>query len=682
MNNNSLAKVLLVLSLMLIGRVEAQNTLEAMNIKEAKAEPNKPGQLAILSTKTNLANGQLNGGLAPREIIASELKSSSTLMKREFGILNDTYDAKNGTLQAVLEQSELRPSIPKILGYQTYGTLPAPSEMGVDDEILKTSMAMYQPIHRLQLDFLNDKQARDRYLAQGLTTRGVLLLAMGFLDLTLGSGLKDGQQQTDMNATQELLQQVNWSLERLASPDRAQVFKDTDEKLEACLEIAINQNVAKEQITGLTRKRVNFTCDKNKCGDKPSGSDPYATYNTSNPEEMGNGSYAYCVCCATSETKLNGLGEDNSVTPQGINGADANTWSLVDRAFYGVSKQDQRTRGQSGDALKEFVDIFKDLFGDYLLKEETDGGEKFISSRYATPQVSIQKFVALHKNRCHNTGGFEPKSDLSGSSSADCQLKDEDRFGIKYGICPSIMKIAAKWDQTLEGNPDGEFPRYMAEASMGQPIYGAVMDSIMTMVSNSTNKIEENKESLKVASTIEAFCNTSAVSAVVRHIAFYKNIVNDVLVYNTVISQRDKALVGQLIDRYFEAVRLADLDEQSKFRAYAITQGLNMNRDRQNLQALSSASQAQSNLIANTTNATSLTGFTSSGLFTGNGGAGGGTGGGTGGLARTNGLGFASNLDGKARELMEKSEREALKRDPLKNGALARYAKSIGKSLE
>jgi len=209
---------------------------------------------------------------------------------------------------------------------------------------------------------------------------------------------------------------------------------------------------------------------------------------------------------------------------------------------------------------------------------------------------------------------------------------------------------------------------------MGQPLYGAIVEGILSMVSNTSKELLPADAALETASIIEAFCNASATSSVVRHMAFYKNLMNDSIIYNTVITQREKAILNQLIDRYFEAVRLADLDEQSKYRVYAVTQGIGMNRDKGLLMSMAGASQAQANLIANTTNASNLTSFVSSGLITGNGG-------GNGGTARTR-IDIASRLTGKGAELMRKSEAEAAQYDPLNNGVIGRYAKSIGKTVQ
>ncbi len=122
--------------------------------------------------------------------------------------------------------------------------------LGVDDEIMKTSMAIYQPVHYMNDDFTNSETMRDAYLNRFSSTFGVAKLTLDFLDKTVGSGLTAVQMHADQNTIQNLLKQISWSQARVANPDRDHLYIDTDEKVEACM-------------GGNYTNRVNF--DENKC---------------------------------------------------------------------------------------------------------------------------------------------------------------------------------------------------------------------------------------------------------------------------------------------------------------------------------------------------------------------------------------------------------------------------------
>ena len=167
------------------------------------------------------------------------------------------------------EEGGNRPSLGKIYGYQTHEDIPDPQNLGVDDEVMKTAMAVYQPLRRMRADTLNDTNERDAYLDSALTLKGVSVMAMGFLDKTLGAGLTAVDQQANAAISNQLLKQVNWTTTRLANDDRSQVMRDVDEKIEECLVSAFELGSPENSAAQLFRERVQYECSS-ECGENPS----------------------------------------------------------------------------------------------------------------------------------------------------------------------------------------------------------------------------------------------------------------------------------------------------------------------------------------------------------------------------------------------------------------------------
>lgn len=107
--------------------------------------------------------------------------------------------------------------------------------LGVDDELSKATMAVYQPLHQMADEFSMDKRATDQHFALFNTIRGIAVLTLSYLDKTVAAGLATTQQQVDEHVTQSLLKQIAWTSSRLANPNKSQLYVDTDEKVEACM---------------------------------------------------------------------------------------------------------------------------------------------------------------------------------------------------------------------------------------------------------------------------------------------------------------------------------------------------------------------------------------------------------------------------------------------------------------
>ena len=663
----------------------------AAQVAQALSVPQNPvsqsgsgGSLPVTAGAAELWGDEIaSGANGERERKLAKYNDTSARLVHKFGaIIMDPRMASNNlpdmslsdggggsTARTKISSTGNRRELSKWLGYTNWKELPKSDKIGVDDEILKTSMAIYQPTERLDLDFLNGKRARDRYLDQAKTLRGVTTLAMGFLDKTLGAGLHDIQQQADASTANHLLKQVGWSLERLASPERAQAFKDTDEKLEACLEYSLARGAPQQQINQTTRKRVEFTCSQS-CGQAPSSQNQYRPKSQqTDVSRQGNGTYEYCECCASTADDLNKLAEDER-TPVALNNANGRMWSLVERAFYGVSTNSVASNGSMGQVMKDFVETYKLLFGDVVMKKEAAQGgntEPHLMLVTQASKISIATFTALHKNRCYTDDSPSPMKTLS--EKADCNIQDEQKFKIKYGVCPALMSILDRFDQISQGNAGDDLSQEMAEASMGAPITADLLRSFIAKHSIAENKIAKGQERLEAATAIESFCDASAVAGVTRQLALIKKLTSDMMVLNNQISLRDKVMVNQLLEKYFDALRLAQVDEQSKYLANSVATGLSLSKDRAIQASQASAEAAYAADANNSDMKGAFSSLLAGNLITGSGG---------GGQTSRVKSDVADVFGSSGREIISKAISDIPKNDPIDNGITAPLRGLVG----
>ena len=565
-----------------------------------------------------------------------------------------------------------RPSLPQTLGYKGKNIIiPQASSIGVDDEFLKTAIATYQPIRRLHKDFLEDENSKQDYLDQAKSLRGVTLMAMGFLDKSLGSSLYATQQQADQSTIQHLLKQISWTTNKLANPDRSQGYKDTDEKLEACLEVAIGIGFAIKKVdvdegAPITRTRAYFDCPQ-QCGEPPKQKDNYEGTGSKNLK-AGNGSYAYCVCCAESVDTMNRLA-DGPRTPQELDPSitSKELWTLAERAFFGVTT-DQQLVAPTKLALIESLKMFKRIYGDIVMKSEPgESRKKNFHYTYQTPAWSPHTLTALYKNRCWNDGSGEPKSDLHRQGT--CQgSEDISSFGIRYGICPSLIKILGVWDRIKDGSYAGgglgDFPKWWAEASSGHELNGRQIDQFLTLNGSTRSKIAKEDINLVTARVIEAFCDSSSIAALARLHARFKAHVMDFMILNQTVTAQEKSYLMALMDRYTQYISLAEVDTSARYSVEALLNGTSMNYDR--LQMANMGSQSNAMLSNAEQSQEQVVGFLQSGHLQQ--GIGGGTGG-VGGIARTSPTEIVNSVkslygDAAAREVAL-GEKEKLDSDPI-----------------
>ena len=484
-------------------------------------------------------------------------------------------------------------------------------------------MAVYQPLPRIENDFLEDKTLRDHYLDGAKTLRGVTIMAMGFLDKTLGSGLHMIQTEADNFVQNHLLKQISWTTTRLANPNREVVFRDTDEKLEACLEIALVDKVAKSDVKGKTRERVHFQC-KETCGKAP---EHKHDYRTDDGKESGNGSYSYCVCCAETDDDVNKLGEDGERKPIALPQETNRIWTLWERLVWGVMHQSKK--GEHKDKVDKLVDELAMLYGDYTVKKHGGsggggggGGEPYFTYTYQMPKVSPRRFVALYKNRCYHSSNGTPDRDLD--RYANCGMGDTDAFKVNYGACPGLMNILYKWEEIIKGQKPGDLNKWWAEASMGSMLTGRRVRGFLTLGGEAASKVEKGKEPPVLLSAVEAWCEASAVSGAARQHARFKAMVNDFLSINAgVLDDTQKMRARMLMDHYTEAFTLMEHDANAKWATKEVLMNNSIHYDRRMAEILSNLSETAVNDTSIAANVGGLGSFTQAGLIqSGTGGAG------------------------------------------------------------
>lgn len=522
------------------------------------------------------------------------------------------------------EQDSKRPQMAKVYEHRQEGKVPT-ENIGTDDEVLKSAMTIYQPISRLQKDFLEDKTARDRYLESALTLRGVAIMTMGFLDKTVGAGLTAVQQQADQNTVQQLLKQVAWASSKLANPERAQVYRDTDEKVEACLEIALTKRAAKKQVRDTTRKIVEFECSP-LCGEAPDQSAKLPYRDTSGKGKEGNGSYAYCVCCAETKIQPNKLLEDGKA-----GGDDERKWSLVERVFKGTKELKSGDNNEK-ERIEKGIRGFKEMYGDVVMQmhgQETQGSseEPWLQFVYQFPKYSVQRRIAALRNGCHYCEGGNCKISDQGTA---CPLQE---LGLEKGICPSIAFLLKHWEEiNRRDNPrrDSEVIKAWLEASLGRMLDGRIIQNLLVLNGSDPAKIEEPDG--KTKRFLDAWCDASAIAAFTRYHVRLSAAMADHLALNRQITDRDKALLSSLLSRVSEELSLSQADENANYTVEAALSGLSIEADRQKASVMSAAVAAN---IQGQNNASSRSGEVSSfgaiaQLFNGAGAAAGGGGSGAG----------------------------------------------------
>ena len=384
-----------------------------------------------------------------------------------------------------------------------------------------------------------------------------------------------------------LLKQISYTTTALANKEREQLYRDVDEKLEKCLEMALSskkggkESLKKIDVSSGTLGHVWYDCSE-ECGEPPKSNRKYRgeTARTKNDSEIGNGSYNYCVCCAESSKNLNALSKEGKRDPIHLSGQKKKElWTLAERAFLGTKTS---IEGPLADSLKDTVKSFKMLYGDIVLKEETgDKGEPVFSYVYQMPAINPEKLIALYKNRCYYPP--DPNSrekDLH--KHGNCNIEDEKLFNVKMGICPALMLLASKWDVHI--NSVDKIPvEQWVEASSGMAITGEDMYNWIHLGGDKARNIPLGTVGGLQMRVIESWCNASAVVMANNTHRRFSSFVNDHITLNQNLTQQEKARLLDLTSRYTQAFLSAEADFSSRYRVMNAMQKLRTYTDRKTI---------------------------------------------------------------------------------------------------
>ncbi|HQH27739.1 MAG TPA: hypothetical protein PLP17_10115, partial [Oligoflexia bacterium] len=270
--------------------------------------------------------------------------------------------------------------------------------------------------------------------------------------------------------------------------------------------------------------------------------------------------------------------------------------------------------GDTKDELKTFVL----LFGDVLLKRDDDDGgggggggqqqagqaDHYFHYAYQMPHAVPQRIVALYKNRCYHTPGGDVKPDLK--EYGDCDLDDEKRFDIKKGICPSLMEILNSWTDIMGGGGSGggggvqDLERLWMEATIGHPLSGRDIKELLAINGDKSASLKSGKEKELAARVIETWCEASAVAATARLMSLLKARAIDHVTLSRVLTNEEKGMFMQLVNRYIDYLSLAQMDVNSKMQATAMLTGASILYDRLNVMHVGGTSVANQNAAGGT----------------------------------------------------------------------------------
>ncbi|MCC6952989.1 MAG: hypothetical protein IT290_02610 [Deltaproteobacteria bacterium] len=475
--------------------------------------------------------------------------------------------------------------------------------LGTDDEVKKSALPLYISLPAMQKDWAGDINDRDRHLNLFESIRGVAELTLSYLDKTVAAGLATVQEQANDHAELQMLKQIQWTNNRLANPQRAMLYNDTDRKLEACL--LYNNNLVQQQ-TGERIQFPNFTgagpftSEDNACSQSCLTRNNLGTQWNAPPRSFDQGLYAYCVCCAESwETPNNS--QPSAGTPAGGGAFDGVT-SLVQVIFYGTNQGNALGGDPFGrwtpnnpnyaDSIKRVEKSFREMYGDILLERcnsnafDSPGGAGHQGQIPPDSAACTQFGAGLWKTKYEfpfYSVADRIKAFRDGGCGAACPLQNLD---INQGICPAVREILARWP--WEQNEYTTLQQLWTQASMG---YMLVADDFRNMFT----KMGITEGSLRAQAVDPAtwqptgvfgrwlsdFCDASAVSGFKRYHVRMMTVIEDHLRMNRHASDYEKGMIRDLMARVSADIDLAERDRTSKEMAEQFLNDLATEGDQQ-----------------------------------------------------------------------------------------------------
>lgn len=500
----------------------------------------------------------------------------------------------------------------------TLMTMVESSNLSVQDEVTKTSMAVYQPLIKIQSDFADDKNQRDAHLNLFTTVRGIALLTLSYLDKTIAAGLATTQEQVDQHTTHYLLKQIAWAQSKMANPERAWVYKDTDEKVESCL----SQLKEKKLLMAIgSEKHINF--DFGVCDDRCLSSVTKAAGGRVVLDSTKAGQLDYCVCCSevTSKVDIANEGDPADIIP-------VPKFSLVKRAICGQKGPCGSPAALSSPPsgkVKDFFDQFRDLYGDVIYNSPGIGDLRETQAISLTmPNFTVTDRVRFFRNGC---GAPDLQADMTSCPAAP---------KVDLGICPAIKAILCAWPAKdtktwkelwreaslgkiftaedfvkmfkLIGEAPGTLP-YL-ESSSATSLANSPCDSINKTVNNSPDTgisilipkladLRNWKPGGYFGQYLDNLCDSAAIGAFKRYHYRMMAVAEDHLLLNRKATEADKKYTRDLMGRVTTDLELAERDMQGNMTAERNVEGELIQADRTTVEQMNEFGRSLQNMDTN-----------------------------------------------------------------------------------
>ncbi len=469
--------------------------------------------------------------------------------------------------------------------------------LGVDKELLKRRMPIFQTLNKMGDGFLANEGLRDSYLDMYESVRSVALLTLNYLDKTVAAGLATVEQQKQMRVNNHLLKQMNWAVARLSDPSLSHIIDDNEEKITQCL---AGSNAG--DFTS-SRYRLNFNLCNQECGtENPAETTEAAQTEVEGQPDLGVAAgpglvqdrYDYCVCCAQVSTNPNLA--SSLVIEGGTGTADPNAFSVVDRLFLGSdntafvalpgSNDKDALRAEVIQVVKDFKETYGDIVitindplpADGIANRPANGTGEGMITKVVPPYYSPQGLVSIYRNGCV-------------TNDQECSAEQEAK-----GICPAMFNIIRTWSRA---NADGQYdfieidPRgeeqltgsqrarriwFEVASRGGIPLTGGTINSFLELDSilsggvslplsptNDRNYNFRGNGYHRLDHYVNMFCDASAVAFAKRVHNRNSTIFLDALAINTAISPEHRAVLTSMVNRVHEYFSLADADLSSHF---------------------------------------------------------------------------------------------------------------------
>lgn len=504
-------------------------------------------------------------------------------------------------------------------------------DLHVDDEIDKSQLITFQSIPTIAKGFADNQKARDDHLNLFATVRGVAISTLSYLDKTVAAALATTQQQVDQDVIQQMLKQISWTNAQIANPDREELFQDINEKFEACMWMAGRLEDMNTDALPDYLKHVSFTfcnTEGNECAEAYS-------HNKSKAYDDYKGrdypwAYHYCVCCAERDVGVN----RSTVNSQVKSPVEKKGWSLVERLFFGNRRANlikgfsnncdkdasplSSGCGERIETIEHLAKYWRALYGDYLAIDpstQVDTGRLFtevygegsepdpnvvgrIKIVYVPPYLSVPQWIELFRNFSElGETDKELNAIVNACGKGDSMLEklypyytSIDKFyycpitqeSLKWGICPALKEILAKFDDgtigdcyknetTTEKCDPVKVEQQWIEASLGGILTAkdfVVLSGMRASTGGSSSSSSSGKENVgdRRDRWIATYCDSAAATAFKKLHLRMMSITLDFMTYNTKLTRNQKDRVMKLMNRVSSYLELGAMDSITAVR--------------------------------------------------------------------------------------------------------------------